>query len=324
MLKYAFKRLLMIIPVVIGVTFIVFTLMYLTPGDAAVSMLNQGGGGTQEDLEMLREEMGLNDPFLVQYGRYMKKLVFEGDLGTSYVTNQSVSTEIFSRFPTTVTLAFISVVFAAVIGIPLGIISATRQYSILDNICITFALVGVSMPNFWLGLLLIIVFALNLKWLPVSGWYGPIYWIMPMLTIGLRSIAVITRMTRSSMLEVIRQDYIRTARAKGQSERKIIYKHALRNAIIPVITTIGLQFGHNLGGAVIIESIFAIPGVGKLMVDGINLRNYPVVQGGVLIIALAFCIVNLLVDLLYALVDPRIRANFSAGGKRRSRKAADR
>lgn len=315
MLRYSIKRLIMIIPVAIGVTFIVFALMYLTPSDAAVSILASSGGGSQEDLELLREEMGLNDPFLVQYGRYMKNLVFNLDLGTSYSTGQSVSTEIFSRFPTTITLAILSAVFAAIIGIPLGVISATRQYSIFDSISICLALVGVSMPNFWLALLLVLLFAVNLGWLPVSGFYGPIYWILPMLTMGLRAVAVITRMTRSSMLEVIRQDYIRTARAKGQNERAIIFKHALRNAIIPVITTIGIQFGHNLGGAVIIESIFAIPGLGKYMVDAINLRDYPAVQGGVLIIALGFCVVNLCVDLLYALVDPRIRAAY--GNSRR-------
>lgn len=321
MLKYLLKRLIMFIPVVIGVTFIVFALMYLTPGDAAMSILSASGGGTEEDLEVIREELGLNDPFLVQYGRYMKNLILHGDMGTSYITGVSVTEEIASRYPTTFVLAILSVIFAAVIGIPLGVISATRQYSIFDSISIGFALIGVSTPNFWLALVLILIFSVNLGWLPASGFYGPIYWILPVITVGFRSIAVITRMTRSSMLEVIRQDYIRTARAKGQSERVVIYKHALRNAVIPVVTTIGIQFGHSLGGAVIIESIFAIPGVGKLMVDAINLRNFPVVQGGVLAIALAFCLINLLVDLLYALIDPRIRSVFSSSGSFLHRKA---
>ena len=263
----------------------------------------------------------MNDPFLLQYGRYLKKAVFEGDLGTSYVTGRPVITEIVARFPTTMLLAVLSVCISVLIGIPTGIISATRQYSIFDNLAMILALVGVSMPNFWQGLVLIIVFSLHLGWLPASGFYGPAYWILPALTIGTSTAATITRMTRSSMLEVIRQDYIRTARAKGQTELVVILKHALKNALIPIITVIGLQLGRGLGGAILTESIFSIPGLGKLMVDSIKARNYPVVQGGVLFIAVMFSFINLLVDVLYAYADPRIKSQYKRGRKKRKKSA---
>jgi peptide/nickel transport system permease protein len=204
-----------------------------------------------------------------------------------------------------------SVILGTFIGIPAGIISATRQYSILDNLAMILALIGVSMPNFWQGLMLIIVFSIHLAWLPASGFYGPIYWILPVITIGTGTAATITRMTRSSMLEVIRQDYITTARSKGNKESTVIMKHALKNALIPIITVIGLQLGRGLGGAILTESIFSIPGIGKLMVDSIKARNYPVVQGGVLFIAIAFSFINLFVDILYAYADPRIKSQYS-------------
>ncbi|NLD97194.1 MAG: ABC transporter permease, partial [Synergistaceae bacterium] len=289
------------------------------PGDPARLIL--GETASETEVRELREEMGLNDPFLLQYGRYLKKAVFEGDLGTSYVTGRPVVTEIVARFPTTMLLAVLSVCISVLIGIPTGIISATRQYSIFDNLAMILALVGVSMPNFWQGLVLIIVFSLHLGWLPASGFYGPAYWILPALTIGTSTAATITRMTRSSMLEVIRQDYIRTARAKGQTELVVILKHALKNALIPIITVIGLQLGRGLGGAILTESIFSIPGLGKLMVDSIKARNYPVVQGGVLFIAVMFSFINLLVDVLYAYADPRIKSQYKRGRKPRKKSA---
>jgi peptide/nickel transport system permease protein len=299
----------MLIPVLIGVSFIVFTLMYITPGDPAAIML--GESASLEEVESLREEMGLNDPFIVQYGRFVKNAVFHGDVGRSYVTKRPVSEEILQRFPATLKLATAAVIVSMCIGIPLGIISATKQYSIFDNISMVLALIGVSMPNFWQGLLMIMLFALKLGWLPASGFSSFKYLILPALTIGTSSAAIMTRMTRSSMLEVIRQDYITTARAKGQKESKVINKHALGNALIPIITIAGLQFGHMLGGSVLTESIFAIPGVGRLMVESIKARDFPIVQGGVLYIAASFCVVNLLVDILYAFVDPRIRSQYS-------------
>lgn len=308
MYKYIARRLLLLIPVIIGVTFIIFSMMYFTPGDPARIIL--GESAKAEDVSRLREELGLNDPYFVQFGNYVKKAVLEQDIGNSYVTKRPVVTEITDRFPTTLKLAAFSIVIAVVIGIPIGIISATKQYSLFDNVSMVLALIGVSMPNFWQGLLLILFFSVYLGWLPSSGFSSFKHMILPAVTIGTSTIAVITRMTRSSMLEVVRQDYIRTARAKGQVESKVINHHALKNALIPIITVIGIQFGYLLSGAVLTESIFAVPGVGRLMVQSIKERDFPVVQGSVLFIAVAFSLVNLLVDILYAYVDPRIRSQY--------------
>lgn len=315
MYRYILKRILMMIPVLLGVTLVVFSMMYISEGDPARVIL--GEGANEQEVQALREELGLNDPFLTRYVRYVGGIVTRGDLGKSYVTGRSVSDEIFDRWPTTMLLAVLSVLLSSAIGIPAGIISATKQYSIFDNLAMVLALVGVSMPNFWQGLVLILAFSVYLGWLPASGFYGPLYWILPAVTIGTSTAATITRMTRSSMLDVVRQDYIRTARAKGLSERVTIIRHALKNALIPIITTIGLQFGRGLGGAILTESIFSIPGLGKLMVDSIKARNYPVVQGGVLFIAIAFSLINLLVDILYAFADPRIKSQYQ--GRRRTK-----
>lgn len=308
MYKYIARRLLLLIPVIIGVTFIIFSMMYFTPGDPARIIL--GESAKAEDVSRLREELGLNDPYFVQFGNYVKKAVLEQDIGKSYVTKRPVVTEITDRFPTTLKLAAFSIVIAVVVGIPIGIISATKQYSLFDNASMVLALIGVSMPNFWQGLLLILFFSVYLGWLPSSGFSSFKHMILPAVTIGTSTIAVITRMTRSSMLEVVRQDYIRTARAKGQVESKVINHHALKNALIPIITVIGIQFGYLLSGAVLTESIFAVPGVGRLMVQSIKERDFPVVQGSVLFIAVAFSLVNLMVDILYAYVDPRIRSQY--------------
>lgn len=318
MYRYILNRILMMIPVLLGVSLVVFSMVYIAPGDPARIIL--GDTASEEEVQELREEMGLNDSFFEQYGRYIKNVVTRGDLGTSYITQRSVTAEIMDRWPTTMMLAVMSVILATLIGIPTGIISATRQYSIFDNLAMVLALVGVSMPNFWQGLILIIIFSVNLAWLPASGFYGPIYWILPVVTIGTSTAATITRMTRSSMLEVVRQDYITTAKAKGNKESTVIMKHALKNALIPVITVIGLQLGRGLGGAILTESIFSIPGLGKLMVDSIKARNYPVVQGGVLFIAIAFSLINLFVDVLYAYADPRIKSQYS---RKRSKKSKE-
>lgn len=305
--RYIFRRLLLMLPVMIGVTFIVFTMMYFTPGDPARIML--GESAPEDAVQRLREDMGLNDPFLMQFGRYVTN-VARGDFGRSYTQRRPVATMIIDRFPTTLKLAAWGVIVSIVIGIPTGIISATKQYSLFDNVSMVLALVGVSMPNFWQGLMMIIIFALNLRWFPASGFTTWKHIVLPAITLGTSSAAQITRMTRSSMLEVIRQDYIRTARAKGQVESVVINQHALKNALIPVVTVIGLSFGGLLGGAVLTESIFSIPGVGSLMIQAIRQRDYPVVQGGVLFIALSFSLVNLLVDILYAFIDPRIKAQY--------------
>ncbi len=308
MYKYIIRRVLMLIPVIIGVTFIVYTIMYLTPGDPAQIIL--GENAPEESVQKLREEMGLNDPFIVQYVRYVKNSL-KGDFGRSYTTKRPVFNEVLSRFPATLKLTISGMIIAVAIGIPVGIISATKQYSAVDSISMVLALLGVSMPNFWLGLMLILLFSVRLGWLPSAGDIGLNSLILPAITLGTGVAAIITRMTRSSMLEVIRQDYIRTARAKGVIEKKVINKHALGNALIPVITVIGLQFGYLLGGAVLTETVFSWPGVGRLMVDAIKQKDTPTVLASVIFMSVVFSIANLLVDILYAFIDPRIRSQYS-------------
>lgn len=303
MLKYIYKRLLFLIPVLLGVSLIVFTLLYITPGDPARMIL--GENAAQEQIDILREEMGLNDSFIVQYAKYVGRL-FTGNLGTSYSTSEPVMKEILAVFPNTVRLAISAVTLAVFIGVLFGIVSAVKQYSIWDSLISIIAILGISMPMFWLGLLMILLFSVQLNMLPSSGYSSFAHMIMPAICLGAQSIAVITRMTRSSMLEIIRQDFIKTIRAKGQKEVSVIFGHAFRNALIPIITTVGLQFGNLLGGAMLTETIFSIPGLGRLMVDSIKTRDFPMVQGAVLFIAIAFTLVNLLVDILYAYVDPRI------------------
>lgn len=298
----------MMLPVILGVIFIVFTIMYLTPGDPARLIL--GENATQEAVEALREDLGLNDSYFVQLVRYVKNVVFKFDLGKSYNTGKPVLNELVERFPITLKLAFYSVFISTVLGITMGIVSATRQYSIFDKAATAISLVGVSMPNFWQGLMSVIFFSVMLGWLPASGSYGPKYWILPAITLGTSSAATIMRMTRSSLLEVIRQDYIRTARAKGQKESIVIWVHALKNALIPVVTVIGMQFGALLGGSILVESVFAIPGIGKYIIDAIKIRDNMIIQGGVLFLAISFSFVNLFVDILYGYIDPRIKSQY--------------
>lgn len=306
--KYILKRLLLLIPVLLGVTFIVFSIMSFTPGDPAQLIL--GESAQPDAIEALREEMGLNDSFMVQYFRFVGKAV-TGDFGKSYTSQRDVFAEIFARFPNTLVLAVVGVAISIFIGIPVGIISATRQYSLIDSVSMIGALLGVSMPNFWLGLMLIVLFSVKLHLLPMGGFDSLKSVILPAFTLGTGAAAIITRMTRSSMLEVIRQDFIRTARAKGVSEKKVINKHALKNALIPVLTVIGLQFGYLLGGAVLTETVFSWPGVGTLLVGAIRQKDTPTVLASVVFLATTFSIVNLLVDILYAYVDPRIKSQYS-------------
>ena len=308
MYKFILKRLLALIPVLIGVTFIVFLIMNLSPGDPAKIKL--GPDATPENVAQLREEMGLNDPLLVQYGRYMWDLL-HGDMGESFVSGQPVKDEIWARFPYTFSLAITSVLLALILAVPIGILSATKQYSIWDNISTVAALFGISMPSFWLGLLLILLFSVRLGWLPSGGVDdGYLSLILPSITLALASMATIMRTTRSSMLEVIRQDYIRTARAKGIPRKTVITKHALRNALIPTVTVSGIEMGALLGGALLTETIFSWPGIGRLTVDSIQSKNTPVVLGCLIVFAVCFSIVNLIVDLLYAFIDPRIKAQY--------------
>ena len=308
MLRYIVRRVLFLIPVLLGVAFCVFTLLYLTPGDPARMVL--GDLATEEAVQGFRNREGLNDPYLVQFGSYIWKAVTRGDIGRSYITKRSVAQEVLTAFPATLKLSALAMLIAILIGIPCGIISAIKQYSWFDTITMIFAMVGLSMPVFWLGLLLILLFSVHLRWLPSSGFSTFKAMILPSVALAAQSISMVTRMTRSSMLEVIRADYIRTARAKGQKESVVIWVHALRNALIPVVTLCGLQFGSLLSGAILTETVFAVPGVGQLMIRAIMARDYPMVQGGVLFVAIVFSIVNLLVDVLYAYIDPRIKAQY--------------
>jgi len=308
MIKYVLRRILFFIPVIIGVIFIVFTLLHITPGDPAKMLLGQGA--TPEAVIQLRHEMGLDQPFLMQFFLYLKNLILHHDIGISYTTKMPVMVSIMSCMPYTLKLALAAIIVGMIFGIPIGIISAVKQYSVFDSVSMILALIGLSMPVFWLGLLLIIFFSVQLRWLPASGFDSFKAMILPSLALGAQSVAIFARMTRSSMLEVVRQDYIRTVRAKGQKELAIIFNHTLRNSLIPIITIIGLQFGILLGGALLTESVFSIPGIGRLMVDSIKARDYPIVQGGVLVIAVAFSVVNLIVDLIYGFVDPRIRSQY--------------
>ncbi|MGI6662374.1 MAG: ABC transporter permease [Bacillota bacterium] len=307
MAKYILRRVLMMIPVMIGVILIVFTLMYITPGDPVDILL--GDEATPETKEALRKQLGLEGGYLERFSRYCLNLL-KGDLGICYSTRQPVSARIAQTFPYTVRLAISGCLVAVSLGLVVGVVSAVKQYSVFDQVSMIVCMVGFSMSSFWLGLLLMLLFSLKLGWLPASGFTSLKQMILPSLTVGLHTAASIARMTRSSMLEVIRQDYITTARAKGQREFIVILRHALRNALIPVTTVIGMQFGHLLGGSVLVESIFSVPGIGKMMIDSIKQRNYPVVQAGVLTIALAFSLVNLLVDIAYAYFDPRIRSQY--------------
>ncbi len=306
MILYIFRRLLEIIPVIFGVTLVVFLIMQMVPGDPAV--LLAGEGASKETINQIREELGLNGPLYMQYGDYILN-VFQGDLGTSLKSQQPVLQEVLGRLPITIELAFYSIMITIVLGMAAGIISAVRPYSPTDITVMIVALLGISLPSFWLGMLLMYVFSVKLDLLPVAGWDSILHIILPAFTLGLGGAAIVARMTRSSMLEVVRKDYIRTAQAKGLKGYVIIYKHALRNALIPVITVVGLQFGALLGGTVLIESVFAINGLGRMIVDSIRMRDLPMVQGGVLIASLVFVFVNLFVDILYRFFNKRIELN---------------
>lgn len=308
MSKFLAKRLLALIPVCLGVTLILFSLLYVTPGDPA--RLALGDDASEESVTEFRKEHGLDRPFLIRYGLFIYDAVVHQDLGRSYTTNRPVVQEIVNTFPTTLILATGATVIAIVFGVLFGIICAIKQYTIFDNVTMVIAMLGISMPNFYLGVLLLLFFSVNLRWFPSSGFDSLSQRILPWVCLSTTSMSIITRMTRSSMLEVIRSDYIRTARAKGQKETVVILRHALKNALIPIITIAGIQFGNLLGGSILTESIFSISGVGRLAVEAIKMRDYPIVQGAVIYMALAYVIINLLVDLLYAWADPRLRTRY--------------
>ena len=315
-IRYILKRILMMIPVLLGVLLLVFTMNEISPGDPAEMIA--GDAASVEVVEQIREDLGLNHPFPVRFFNYVKNLLLHGDLGTSYKTKRPVLDEVMERLPTTITLALTSAGFAVLLSIPIGVISAIKQNTWLDNVLMVLALLGVAMPAFWQGLMTIILFSVHLGWLPSYGFSTPPQWIMPVLTIGTGAMGSLTRITRSSMLEVIRQDYIRTARAKGQSERKVIIRHALRNSLVPIITAIALQLGSMLGGAIVTETVFAIPGIGMLMIQSIKARDYPTIQGAVVVIAIMFSLVNLIVDIIYTFVDPRLKTIYQTKKRTKS------
>jgi len=298
------RRLAILIPTVLGAITLVFFFLHMIPGDPVEVML--GETAQQADKERLREELGLNLPLHVQYGNFLIK-ISHGDLGESYFYRRPVSQVIAERIPATLELALVAFVVAGLIAIPLGIISALREGTTVDNLSVLFSLVGVSMPNFWLGPLLIILFSLKLGWFPVSGRTGVASLVLPAVTLGIALAALLSRMTRASLLERLGEDYLTVARAKGLPEWKVILKHALRNALIPIITVMGLQIGVLLSGAIITENVFAWPGIGTLLINSIEARDYPMVQGCVLLISLSYVVVNLGTDLVYGLADPRIR-----------------
>ncbi len=306
MTLFILKRLAQIIPVTLGVTLVVFLIMQMIPGDPAIILA--GEGASQETVAELRENLGLNKPLAVQYTDYIKNLL-QGDMGNSLKNNRPVFEEITSRLPITIELAFYSILITIVLGLIAGIISAIRPYSLMDVGLMVVALLGISLPSFWLGILLMYVFSVQLHWLPVAGWDSAKHIILPAVTLGAGGAAIVARMTRSSMLEVVNQDYIRTAKAKGLKGYIIILKHALRNALIPVITVVGLQFGSLLGGTVLVESVFAVNGLGRMIVDAIRTRDIPVVQGGVLVASLILVFINLFVDILYRFFNKRMDLN---------------
>lgn len=307
MLKYILRRILLVIPTLLGVSFIIFGLLYLTPGDAAEAKLGQNA--PHEVVEAYREELGLNDPFLVQYGRFLAGAV-QGDLGTSYISNRNVTDALLELYPATIQLSLFALAVALVFGLIFGILSAVYKYSWLDRISMVLGMVGLSMPIFWSGILFILLFAVKLKWLPSSGFGTFNHLILPGFALGFQSMAVIMRQTRGAMLEVLSKDYIRTARAKGLKEWWIIIVHALKNALIPVVTSAGILTGSLLGGSVLTETIFSIPGIGRLMVTSISTRDYPIILGGGLLIATTYSLINLFVDIVYGFIDPRVRSQY--------------
>lgn len=305
--RYIVKRLLLLIPVIFGVTFIVFTIMAMTPGTPAKMIL--GPQATPEEVAQLNEELGFNRPFLVRFANYVVSAL-KGDFGKSYNTQRPVFAEITPRLPTTVKIAFLSVISSALVGIPIGIVSAVKQYSFIDGFTTTVALFLSGIPGFWLGMMLILLFAVELGWLPANGIGTWKHYVLPTLTLCLTGSSVLIRVTRTMMLETIRQDYIRTARAKGAGEKRVIFGHALKNALLPVITSLGLKFGGMLGGTILIESVFALPGVGTLVVNAIRMKDIPLVMASVIFLAVLFCVILLIVDIIYALIDPRIKAQY--------------
>lgn len=312
MVKYVIKRILLMIPILLGVAFIVFFIMDLTPSDPASIIL--GAGAPQEAINQLNHELGYDLPFFTRFFNYMGDLIFHFDLGTSYRSNRAVIDEIVSKLPVTILIAFWGMAFATIVGVPLGVLSAVKQYSAADSVATTVALIMAALPTFWLGMMLMTWFSLKLGWFPSSGIGSWKHYVMPTVALGLPYAAQQLRFTRSSMLETIRADYIRTAKAKGASSSAVIWKHAMKNALLPVITVTGMNFGGLIGGAVGTEVLFALPGLGNLLVTSIRQKDIPVVMGTTIVLAAIFSLIMLIVDILYAMIDPRIKSKYM--GKR--------
>lgn len=311
MKKYIAKRIGLMFLLLLGMTFLVFGSLYLSPGDPAE--IAAGASATVEEIELMREYLGLNRPFIVQYGSYLMGLL-HGDLGTSLITRQPILDELLVRLPNTLNLAVFAMIIACIVGIPMGILAASKKDGWIDNLTTTISLAGISIPNFWLGSMLIIIFCVKLRLFPTGG-MTDFFWtptgfkqaLLPGIALGMQSAASFTRIGRSSMLDVLQSDYVRTARSKGLKESVVVVVHALRNSLIPIVTTMGTSFGGLLGGAIVTEQVFAINGIGTYMMNAINQRNYYAVQSSVLLIAFMFTVVNLIVDILYCVIDPRIR-----------------
>lgn len=322
--RYILKRLLWMIPIILGVTVLVFTLMSVTPGDPATTIL--GSLATDEALEAKREELGLNLPYLTRLARYLSDVFLHFDLGSSWISKIPIINELKVRLPRTLVLSLFTTAISFGIGIPLGISAATKQGKWQDHACMVIAMIGASMPNFWLAMMLVLLFAVKLRWLPAlgigTGIAGLKYYILPAMSNFATAMASAARQTRSSMLDVIRSDYITTARAKGVPEKQVIRRHALKNALLPIITLVGSAFGHMLGGALIIETIFSIPGMGTYVIGAVGNRDYPVVEAGTIFLAIVFSLFMLLVDVAYAMVDPRIKAQYAGSAKKKVKKEA--
>lgn len=321
MARYILKRIGMMIFVIFGVLLFIFVLLYLTPGDPARQVL--GLTATDEQIEAQRHIMGLDQPFLKQFGDYLYNLFFKFDMGTSYKTNLSVMDEIAKRVPVTLLIGSLGVLLSLLIGIPLGIISAVKQYSLIDNAANVFAVIFTSMPSFWFALELSLIFAWKLKVLPATGFEGFQSIILPVVTLGLGGAAANFRMSRSTVLDEIRKDYVRTARAKGTKETRVIMNHAVKNAMIPIITQVGNGVGAILGGAVVVENVFSIPGMGTYLLGAINSRDYPIIRGGVLVICVFVSLCNLLTDIGSAYIDPRIKSYYKKMGGRARKKEGE-
>lgn len=304
MLTYAIKRILQLIPVLFVISLLVFLMMHMVPGDPIKNML--GMEATKEAIEAERERLGLNAPLTSQYARFMSGAL-RGDLGTSIFSRKPVTGEILKRYPYTAKLALGGTAFATIVGVLIGIACAIRRNSAADRALVALSLLAVSTPSFFLALIMMIVFTLKLGWLPSVGLRTPLHYVLPVVTLGMQSVGLIARTTRSAMLDVLNQDYIRTSRSRGIPERVIVYCHALKNAMIPILTAVGLRFGGLLAGSTLVETVFSIPGIGRYLVEGVLKRDFPVVQGTVLVLAFTFVLVNMIVDLLYATVDPRIK-----------------